>query len=93
MGAVIMGGRAGHGVRAADHGRRPSVVGRACGNRRWAAIEVLEVEDDSNMWVPHVSGSSQVKGAVGRGTMRISREGACVAVSVACHIGKNDKLE
>jgi hypothetical protein len=47
-------------------------------------MEVLEVEDDSNMWVPHVSGSIQVKGVVGRGTMGISREGACVAASVAC---------
>jgi hypothetical protein len=34
-------------------------------------MEVLEVEDDSDMWVPHVSGSSQVKGAVGRGMMGI----------------------
>jgi hypothetical protein len=45
-------------------------------------MEVLEVEDDSDMWVPH--GSSQVKGAAGRGTMRISHESACVAASVAC---------
>jgi hypothetical protein len=64
-------------------GDRQLWEGRA-GNRRWAAMEVLEVEDDSDMWVPHVSGSSQVKGAVGRGTMRISHESACVAASVAC---------
>jgi hypothetical protein len=47
-------------------------------------MEVLKVEDDSDMWVPHVRGSSQVKGAVGKGTIGISRGGACVAASVAC---------
>jgi hypothetical protein len=74
-----------------DHGRprRPWGEGRQpwegrFGNRRWAAMEVLEVEDDSDIWAPHVSGSSQVKGAEGRGTMGISHAGTCVAASAAC---------
>jgi hypothetical protein len=47
-------------------------------------MEVLKVENDSDIWVPHVSGGGRVKGGVGRGTIRISREAACVATCVAC---------
>jgi hypothetical protein len=65
---------------------------------RWAAMEVLEVEDDSSIWVPHVSGggSSWLKGTVAG-----ARQGFCAEAPawqhpwrlLACHIGKIGKLE
>jgi hypothetical protein len=51
-------------------------------------MEVLEVEDDSYMWVPHVSGRGwvrvKVKEAIGRGANGILHKGAYVVCTVAC---------
>jgi hypothetical protein len=51
-------------------------------------MEVLEVEDDPYMWVPHVSGGGwarvEVKGSLGRGTIRISTE--VLARHAACGV-------
>jgi hypothetical protein len=51
-------------------------------------MEVLEVEDDSYMWVPYVCGRGwarvKVKEAIGSGANGILRKGAYVVCAVAC---------
>jgi hypothetical protein len=85
-GPSALGRHTGHGEGTIGHGKGAPATGDGRQSDLQApAMEVLEVGDDSDMWVPHVSGVGrvQVEGE-GRGTTGISCEGACVAMYVAC---------